>query len=662
MKEWLFVRLLVMLSYCLRKIIKLFSFFLGIVIHPIKNISIWMILLLLLTLGNVPIHLEGKAMFLMSAGLVSIMTYISKFLLDQTVDIDKKDNFYLGYNIKKLKFHDNFWFKRFNELPVNLLFWLIAVFPIIVICSELEFNFGILNNVFKSINKIIEYIKIIWLSDFVVISTYCTALLIESVELSSKTFSQSYLYKTTYLYEKEKIVAEIEHFFKKIFNNIFNFKSIVGLEDDFQSKIENGIDYIINRGSEVSSNKEELHDFYNRAFNCESEKIRILIKKTKKYSETEKSKTIKYIIHAFLIKKTLDCIYWYYIYKWNILNRLKVLPTEIVNFAIIDLKKLLDIENTFYESEDYQNIFWNICSEDINGVRVPFRIYNLPQDNIKRNYCVYRIYLVMREKVKDINFLNQLENLEDMLDLLNVLEKIDRKEKNSEYFSSIFSILFTWTIDRKYKDNKFIDSFSKKMRDSNMVAYLKNERVNSSKTILLSGEYSEDLMDDNALEYLLMFMKLEDIILVLTFCLAYSERSHREVIKIDEFKVWKTSIYTQSVAIGGIENIRDSEFLHKLWENSLVSHFIFEQFIKWMWESLFKPFDDNMYEEFMNLGKDGIRCNFSLDRYFVVRLLLCSYANKSVSLYDFKAENKSKIKKELSGIEEILNNESIYLF
>lgn len=88
MKEWLFIRLLVMLSYCLRKIIKLFFFFLGIVIHPIKNISIWMILLL--TLGNVPIHLKGQSMFLMSAGLVSIMTYISKFLLDQTVDIDKK--------------------------------------------------------------------------------------------------------------------------------------------------------------------------------------------------------------------------------------------------------------------------------------------------------------------------------------------------------------------------------------------------------------------------------------------------------------------------------------------------------------------------------------------------------------------------------------------
>ena len=81
MKEWLFIRLLVMLSYCLRKIIKLFSFFLGIVIHPIKNISIWMILLL--TLGNVPIHLKGQSMFLMSARVKShsIIKSANKFLI-----------------------------------------------------------------------------------------------------------------------------------------------------------------------------------------------------------------------------------------------------------------------------------------------------------------------------------------------------------------------------------------------------------------------------------------------------------------------------------------------------------------------------------------------------------------------------------------------------
>lgn len=662
MKGILFYKLLVVLSFCLREISKLFFFFLGIVIHPIKNISIWMIVLLSgLIMGNISIQLTGKDMFLMSAGLVSIMIFISNFLEKQTVDIDNKDNFYLGYNIKKLKFHDNFWLKRFNELPVSLLFWLIAGFPIIVICSKLKFNIEIFNKVFKSMDENIEYIKVIWLSGFVVVSTYCTALLIESVALSSKTFSQSYLYKTTDLYEKIKIGKEIENYFKKQFNNIFNFKAIIGLDDELRLKIEFVIDYIINRGSEVSSNKEELHDFYNRAFKCESEKIRILIKKTKKYSETEKSKTIKYIIHTFLLKKTLDCIHWYYIYKWNILNRLNVMPTEIINLAIIDLWKLLDIENDFNGSKDYQDIFWRICNEDIKGVRLSRRHSKLNRDNIKGNYCIYRIYLVMREKVEDINFLNQLEDPKDIMDLLNILEEIDQKVENSKYFSSIFSILFSRTIDSKYKDNNFIDSFSKKMSDKHMSVYLMNERVNCSKNILLSGEYSVDLMDNNALEYLLMFMKLEDIILVLTFCLAYSERSGKEVMKIEEFKIWKTAIYSQNL-IGDIENIRYSEFLCKLCNNSNVNQFIFEGFIKWMWDSIFKPFDENIYEEFLKLGNDGIRRNFSLDRYFIVRLLLCTYPNKSVSLFNFKEENKQKIKKELSSIKVILENENIYLF
>ena len=202
----LFGKLLVVSSFCLRKIGNLVGFIIGVVIHPIKNIAIWITLLLssFLIVGNVSIQLEGKDMFLMSVGLVSIMIFISSFLERQTVDIDNKDNFYLGYNIKKIKFHDNFWLRRFNELPVTLLFWLIASFPIIVICSQLKFNFEILNNVFKSVNEIIEYIKVIWLSAFVVISTYCTALLIESVALSSETFSRSYLYNTTHLYEKSK--------------------------------------------------------------------------------------------------------------------------------------------------------------------------------------------------------------------------------------------------------------------------------------------------------------------------------------------------------------------------------------------------------------------------------------------------------------------------
>lgn len=662
MMDILIDKLLVVGSFCFRKIFELFFFIIEIVIHPIKNISIWMIVLLSsLIAGNISIQLTGKDMFLMSAGLVSIMIFISNFLEKQTVDIDNKDNFYLGYNIKKLRFHDNFWLKRFNELPVSLLFWLIAGFPIIVICSKLEFNIGIFNKVFKSMNENIEYIKVIWISGFVVVSTYCTALLIESVALSSKTFSQSYLYKTTDLYEKIKIGKEIKQSFKKLFNNIFSFKTIVGLEDDLQFKIERGIDYIINRGEEVSSNEEELHQFYNLAFRCESEKIDVLIKRIKKYCETEENKKIRYIIHAILLKRNLDIIYWYYIHKWSILNRLKVMPTEIVNLAIIDLWRLLDIENDFYKSKDYQDIFWRICNGDIKSVRLSRPYNKLNRDNTKRNYCIYRIYLVMQEKVEDINFLNQLKNPKDIMDLLNVLEEIDKKGKNSKYFSYIFSILFSWTTDSKDKDNNFIDLFSKMMSNEHMPVYLMNERVNRSKNILLSGGYSQDLIDDNTIEYLLMFMKFEDIILVLIFCLAHSERSHKEVMKIEEFKIWKKSIHRRYMK-ENIEDLRKSDFLCKLCENLMVSQFISEEFIKWMWESIFKPFDENLYEEFMKLGEDGTRSNFSLDRYFVVRLLLCSYDNRLASLYGFKEDNKHKIEKELSSIKVILENENIYLF
>ena len=114
------------------------------------------------------------------------------------------------------------------------------------------------------------------------------------------------------------------------------------------------------------------------------------------------------------------------------------MPTEIVNLAIIDLWKLHDIENNFYDSEDYQDIFWQICNEDINGFRLPFGIHKSNQDDLKRNYCIYRIYLVMIERVKDINFLNQLKNPKDMMDLLNVLNEIDKKGKNSTLFFRYF--------------------------------------------------------------------------------------------------------------------------------------------------------------------------------------------------------------------------------
>lgn len=75
-----------------------------IVRHPIKNISIWLVgLLSYLIYVNIEIDFKGKDMLLMSVGLVSIMTFLSNFLEKQTIDIENKNNFYLGYNIKRIE-------------------------------------------------------------------------------------------------------------------------------------------------------------------------------------------------------------------------------------------------------------------------------------------------------------------------------------------------------------------------------------------------------------------------------------------------------------------------------------------------------------------------------------------------------------------------------
>ena len=56
--------------------------------YPWKHISIWLsIILSCFIYKNIEVQLKWKEMFLMSVGLVSIMTFISNYLENQTVDI-----------------------------------------------------------------------------------------------------------------------------------------------------------------------------------------------------------------------------------------------------------------------------------------------------------------------------------------------------------------------------------------------------------------------------------------------------------------------------------------------------------------------------------------------------------------------------------------------
>lgn len=644
---------LLYLSYsCLGKFMRLLFFVYEIVRHPIKNISIWLVgLLALLIYGSLSIEIKGKDMFFMSAGLVSIITFISNFLEKQTIDIENKDNFYLGYNIKKLKFHNNFWFKRFNELPVKLLFWIIAILPIISIGVELDYSSKVLNEMLGIIVAHIKYIDSIWLSAFIVGSFYCIALLIETVDLSRKNFSQSYLYKITNKFEKLKIKIEIEQDFEEIFNNIFNIKNILGLENNYYSNVERVINYIINKGNEVSASDSEIIEFYNIAFECEGNKIYELLNKAYKYARRETDKKIKLCIDAYLLSKILKLLELYYHIKWNTLIKLDVLPSGIMNIAIQDLGILLGIETKLHGNEEYKNIFWGIYTEN--------KYYWLRKDKEESNLCISKICAILEEKFRDVDFLNQYNDIDMVMKLFDVLNKIDNQIENNRYLSSVYKIIFEHIIYNKNKDNEFVKLFYDKMKKHGLSEYLISKRNEVSKNILLRG----GLVSNDILEYLLDFMQLEDAIVILIFRLAYAERSGRAIMKIDEFKVWESAI-NKLKERKDIDDLKESKFIDELCceiSKSQASHFIFEQFIKWMWSSLFEKFDENRYEEFIKLGEEGIRRNFSLDSYIIVRLLLCNYSYRTLWVSEFKEENKKQIENELCSIKDILNIKGVHV-
>ena len=647
-----------LLVIILSKLIKIVLFIFEIIRYPISNISIWIVGgLSYLISTNVVIETKGRDMFLMSAGLVSIIIFISNFLEKQTVDIDDKNNFYLGYNIKKLKFHDNFWLKRFNDLPVSLLFWIIAGFPIIVVCSELNFSSKQAKHIFNSLNKYIEYFKIVWVATFIVILIYSVALLIESVALSSKNFSRSNLYQTTNLYEKGKIKTKIRNYFKILFDDIFNFRLLIGVDDEYRFKIENSINYIINTGSEVSSNEDELNEFYTAAFECEAEKIDKIQKKLKKYVEIAKDEQKNHTITRLLLKRNFELLQTYYNLKWYTLSRLSVVPAELVKIAII--------EKQYGHNKEYKDEFWGSFNENKLGV------YEKGKEKIATNLCISKIQEIIREKFRDDHFIDELKETEidQMVKLFDILNKIDRLFSDSygidngkiynRHFSSIFEIVFKLTINDKKKDNQFVKLFSNKMKSNYLPEYVIKERINLSKKILLSG----DLIPNDILEYLLQFMDLEDIIIVLIIRLAYLDRSELRVMTIDEFKIWDRKIYECKKGNGS--NILDSkEFKDKLCKEistSNVSHFLSEEFVQWMFSSLCKEFDKENYKKFIELGEKSVRKNFSLNRYIIVRLLLSEKSYNQSMPYLFNDSERKQMKKKLDNIEDILQFKDIYI-
>lgn len=120
------------------------------------------------------------------------------------------------------------------------------------------------------------------------------------------------------------------------------------------------------------------------------------------------------------------------------------------------------------------------------------------------------------------------------------------------------------------------------------------------------------------------------------------------------YSIWKERI-NELLYKNELYELNNDRYVDELIEKikqSHVSHFIYPEFIKWLWESFFVEFDSIMYQEFQKLGDSGIRKNFDLCSYMILRSLLLDEENAYNSLLFTKSEN-NEIQKELLQIKEI---------
>lgn len=638
----------------IRFIIVIIAFCYEIIRYPISNISVWLLVGLACIINkDAKLSLNAEEMFSLSLGSLAIVFFITNYLESKTVDIYNKENFYLGYNIMRRRFHDSFWLQKFNDIPIKLYFWIIIVVPTIISCTKIEHNIMILYRVTDIVNENYKLIISIWVATFVISTFYCVAILIEAVSLSRKSFSRSDLYDSSRWGEKNVIEYKVKKYFKKIFHDLFSIKYMLERDVEFGTYVSDFINYIFNRAKEVSNNEEEINKYIELAFREESNVIENSLKRIIDIYGNKISNETIVAIKNYLIKKYIERLYWYFNKKWNTIKLLDIPSLILLKIARKDLRFLLAIEKKLKSNDLYRKIFWDKYIK-----HNPIYFERNPLDS---NLCVSQIEEILERKIEDIRFLDKLTDTDIIFDILEILKEIDDETKTTRYLPNTFGTIYSCINKEEIKDIKVIKEFFKKLKYKYVSQCLFDEARCRSRIILMDGTK----LSTNNIEYLLGFLNLNEIIEALIFNLAYCEdSSDREIMQVEEFDVWKKVISNKTFKGESIDKLNENNYIQELCEiisNTCVSHFVFKEYLEWLWKSLFEVFGDEKYEEFKKLGEKGVRRNFSLKSYVILRLLLCRYSKDEFKLFYFSSPIKEQVKKDLVGIDEILEKEGIYL-
>lgn len=263
-----------MIFNIIQKFENLINNLIDIVAHPIKNISYISVFVLYFILYPINIYkLSGKEMFLFSAGMVTILTFIVTYFQSVTVESSNKENFYWGYNLKR-NLYDNFWIKRLYDMNIKLYLWLILIIPCLRIATNYNYVWNVLNNINHFLEKYENDLYCIWMSIVVVVCIYCAAILIESINLTRNKFKLSNYYDPKNERAKFKIRLEVKKEYKNYFKRILNTNIIdLFIKSHNEVNVDNLNEYLFNKSTEVTSTKDELDEYLILVFKTENDCI-----------------------------------------------------------------------------------------------------------------------------------------------------------------------------------------------------------------------------------------------------------------------------------------------------------------------------------------------------------------------------------------------------
>lgn len=624
---------------------------------------------------NIKVSPTLPAKFKIVGGFVTIIVFISNFFQDQTVDSENIDNYYLGYNIKKQNLYDNFWIKIFANVQLRFLLCVVVIVPFILLISEFNFKWEVINWILEIVRKLKEFIESIWLASLIVVSLNYIAVFIEASNLVRINFSKVYLYKSTDDKEKGNIETKLSNHFKKEYNKIFNTIFTRGAINNISNNATNMTKFIINKSNEYCTSNFDRIKYCEIAFNCERVSIEKLVSKISVCANDNKESIVK----VKIFEDKLKLIKYYYKSKLDSLKSLEVLPTLFIKLCVRDLNMLLEIEKKFNLYKTYNAVM--LTSR--NGLTYD---NDKLQEDVQINFNIFRIVEELKKRFIFSDFLNKLDEIDETIEqheelvskneiikLLYVLNEIDNLTGKTQYFFELLDAIFSTNNNKVY-----FEKLIKYMCDKNEIGSLSDDFTKKLALAIKQALTNGDTFSNKTLRMLLSFLELQDIIIVLIINLAYSSHHKRKLMTEDEFEIWKNIIVEKNsydnnkylknkneYIKNNMEVLKKSGFEGLLYDeiSSLYySGFLEKEFLDWLWESLFDSFSEKEYKKFINFGESDERRDFSLSAYILLRLLLCDGLNKKISESLLKETTLKEISEELFEIKDILIKESINLW